>query len=213
MDELFHFENQAHAISLQEKLSTQISKIDDPELKSRFLCGIDVAYKGEKAFVAGSVWDQEKQVVEGHYRAIEKVSLKYIPGLLGFREGPLLARIGKKIEPKPDVFLIDGQGMAHPRRFGLASHVGLALRRPTIGVAKSHLYGRVRLNQIMDSQGDVIGRVVVAPTGKKFYVSVGHMISLATATRLVEKCMVNSHPAPLRQAHLDSVRMKGDIIV
>ena len=213
MDELFHFESLAQATSLQEKLSTKIATVDDPGLRSRFLCGIDVAYKGDTAFVAGSVWDKERGIFVGQSYAREKVSLKYFPGLLGFREGPLMEGIGSKIEPKPDVFLVDGQGLAHPRRFGLASHVGLALGRPTIGVGKSHLYGQVRRNKIWNPQGDVIGNIVVAASGKKFYVSVGHMVSLETATRLVKKCIVNGHPAPLRQAHLDSVRLKEDDIL
>src|SRR2546430_2559808 len=138
---------------------------------------------------------------------VNAVSNQYVPGFLGFREGPLLVKIAEKIRQKPDVFLIDGQGVAHPRRFGLACHVGLALDRPTIGVAKSRLYGRSEDSKILDLEGEVIGRILTAQN-RKFYVSVGHRISLETASDLVEKSLVNGHPSPLRQAHLESNRAK-----
>ncbi len=140
-------------------------------------------------------------------RIVNGVSTKYVPGFLGFREGPLLVKIAEKIRQKPDVFLIDGQGVAHPRRFGLACHVGLALDRPTIGVAKSRLYGTSDNSKILDPEGTVIGRILTV-RNRKFYVSVGHRISLETASNLVEKSIVNGHPSPLRQAHLESIRAK-----
>ena len=138
---------------------------------------------------------------------MDNVSTKYVPGFLGFREGPLIVGIAENVRTRPDVFLIDGQGVAHPRKFGLACHVGLALDQPTIGVAKSRLYGRSDDNKILDPGGEVIGRILTADS-RKFYVSVGHRISLETASHLVEKSLVNGHPAPLRQAHIESIRAK-----
>jgi len=73
-----------------------------------------------------------------------------------------LVRIAEKLRVRPDVFLIDGQGVAHPRKFGLACHVGLALNRPTIGVAKSRLYGRSHQGKILDPGGEMIGRILTA---------------------------------------------------
>lgn len=179
----------------------------------RFLAGMDVAYHSDTGFVAAVVWDAKRRVLLGKQHAVEKVSVKYIPGLLGFREGPLLCRIAGKLAPPPNVFLVDGQGFAHPRGFGLACHVGLAIDKPTVGVAKSPLYGKEKRDSIVDSDGKVIGRVVTASSGKKFYVSVGHRISLDTARRLVHDCIVEGHPFPLRQAHLDSIRMKEGLQV
>jgi len=140
-------------------------------------------------------------------RMVDGVSTKYVPGFLGFREGPLLVKIAEKIRQKPDVILIDGQGVAHPRRFGLACHVGLALDSPTIGVAKSRLYGKSDDNKILDPEGRAIERILTA-RNRKFYVSIGHRISLETAANLVEKSITNGHPSPLRQAHLESIRTK-----
>jgi deoxyribonuclease V len=168
---------------------------------------MDVAYEGDTALVAASVWDVASNETVETTTVADSVSTKYVPGFLGFREGPLLVKIAEKIRQKPDVFLIDGQGVAHPRRFGLASHVGLALDRPTIGVAKSRLYGTANDSKILDPEGMVIGRILTA-RNRKFYVSVGHRISLETATNLVEKSIVSGHPSPLRQAHLESIRTK-----
>jgi deoxyribonuclease V len=205
----FQFVDTDHATSLQRDLSTLVKSIDDPNFEPRFLCGMDVAYDGDTAFVAATVWDAENKKIIETATAVDSVSTRYFPGLLGFREGPLLVRIAEKLRVRSDVFLIDGQGVAHPRKFGLACHVGLALEEPTIGVAKSRLYGRSDHGKILDPGGEVIGRILRAGN-RKFYVSVGHRISLETASQLVEKSLVNGHPAPLRQAHLDSIRAKKD---
>jgi deoxyribonuclease V len=172
---------------------------------------MDAAYEGDTAFVAASVWDVAHMKIIETATIVDRVSTKYVPGFLGFREGPLLVGIAEKVRQKPDVFLIDGQGVAHPRRFGLACHVGLALDRPTIGVAKSRLYGKSDGGKILDPEGMVIGRILTA-RNRKFYVSVGHRISLQTGSDLVEKSIVDGHPSPLRQAHLESLRAKhGDL--
>jgi len=168
---------------------------------------MDAAYEGDSAFVAASVWDATNMEIIETATIVDRVSTKYVPGFLGFREGPLLVMLAERIRQRPDVFLIDGQGVAHPRRFGLACYVGLALDRPTIGVAKSRLYGKTDDSKILDPEGMVIGRIVTAQ-GRKFYVSVGNRISLETASNVVEKSIVNGHPSPLRQAHLESIRSK-----
>jgi deoxyribonuclease V len=206
-ERLFQFVDTDHAASIQRQLSSRVKSIDDPNFEPRFLCGVDVAYIGDNAFVAAAIFDMANAEIIETTTIVDKVSTKYVPGFLGFREGPLLVRIVEKVRAKPDVFLIDGQGVAHPRKFGLACHVGLALDKPTIGVAKSRLYGRTDESMILDPRGEVIGRIVIADN-RKFYVSVGNRISLETASQLVEKSLVNGHPAPLRQAHLESIRAK-----
>lgn len=206
-EELFQFVDRDHAASVQRDLSTGVKQIDDPDFEPRFLCGMDVAYDGNNAFVAAAVWDASNSKIVETAAMVNRVTTGYVPGFLGFREGPSLVRIAEKLRVGPDVFLIDGQGVAHPRKFGLACHVGLALDKPTIGVAKSRLYGRTDRSKILDPEGGVIGRILTAGT-RKFYVSVGHRISLETASDLVEKSIVNGHPSPLRQAHLESIRAK-----
>ena len=206
-EEFFQFVDTDHAVSLQRDLSTRVKRIDDTNFEPRFLCGIDVAYDGDAAFVAAAIVDVANTEIIEIATTVDRVSTKYVPGFLGFREGPLLVRIAEKLRVRPDVFLIDGQGVAHPRKFGLACHVGLALDKPTIGVAKSRLYGRSHQGKILDPGGEMIGRVLTAGN-RKFYVSLGHRISLETASGLVEKSIVNGHPSPLRQAHLESIRAK-----
>lgn len=206
-EEYFKFVDRDQAASLQHELSTRVKRIDDPDFEPRFLCGMDVAYDGDTAFVAASVWDATNTEFLETVAMVNKTPTRYLPGFLGFREGPLLVRIAEKLRVKPDVFLIDGQGVAHPRRFGLACHVGLSLDKPTIGVAKSHLHGRIDQDKILGPEGDMIGRILTAGN-RKFYVSVGHRISLETASDMIEKSIVNGHPSPLRQAHLESIRAK-----
>jgi len=206
-EKLFQFVDTDHAASLQRDLSTRVKCVDDSSFEPRYLCGMDAAYEGDSAFVAASVWDATNMEIIETATIVDRVSTKYVPGFLGFREGPILVTLAERIRQRPDVFLIDGQGVAHPRRFGLACHVGLALDRPTIGVAKSRLYGKTDDSKILDPDGMMIGRIVTAQ-GRKFYVSVGHRISLETASNVVEKSIVNGHPSPLRQAHLESIRSK-----
>ena len=205
--EYFQFRDIDHATLLQRDLSRHVSRIDDPDFEPRFLCGIDVAYDQDTAFVAAVIWNVANREFVETVTMTYSVSTKYVPGFLGFREGPLLVKVAEKLRASPDVFLLDGQGFAHPRRFGLACHVGLALDKPTIGVAKSRLYGRSDKDKILDPEGEIIGRVVTSDN-RKFYVSVGHRISLETASDLVEKSIVNGHPSPLRQAHLESIHAK-----
>jgi deoxyribonuclease V len=206
-EEVFQFVDTDHAASLQRDLSAEVRGIDDPGFEPRYLCGMDAAYDGDTAFVGAAVWDMATMRIFETASVVDNVSTRYVPGFLGFREGPLLVRIVKKIQTRPDVFLIDGQGVAHPRKFGLACHVGLALNKPTIGVAKSRLYGRSDDSKLLDPGGEVIGRIITAHD-RKFYVSVGHRISLETASNLVQKSIVNGHPSPLRQAHLETIRAK-----
>jgi deoxyribonuclease V len=206
-EESFQFVDTEHAVSLQRDLSARVKRVDDPNFEPRFLCGIDVAYDGDAAFVAAAIVDVANTETIEIATTVDRVSTKYVPGFLGFREGPLLVSIAERLRVRPDVFLIDGQGVAHPRKFGLACHVGLALDKPTIGVAKSRLYGRSDQGKILDPGGEIIGRILTAGN-RKFYVSVGHRICLETASDLVEKSIVNGHPSPLRQAHLESIRAK-----
>lgn len=195
---------------MQRKLSTRIKSTDDPGFEPRYLCGVDAAYDRNTAFVVAAIWDKLSRRIVETTSAVDEVSTSYVPGFLGFREGPLLVRIAERLRTTPDVFLIDGQGYAHPRKFGLACHVGLVMDKPTIGVAKSRLYGKPQNSNIVDPEDKVIGRILAAGH-RKFYVSVGHRISLKTASDLVEECIVNGHPSPLREAHLGSIRAKRGV--
>ncbi len=202
---IFRFVDSVQAISLQRNLASMVRSTNPPNFRPRLACGTDVSYKNEIAFATGVVYDLKTCAIIESTELVEKIPHHYVPGFLAFREGPLLVKIAGKLRVRPDVFLIDGHGVSHPRRFGIASHVGLALDRPTIGVAKSLLYGKIIDDNVVASDGQIVGRVLTSFTGKKYFVSVGHKISLDTAVKTVQDCMLDGFPAPLRRAHLDSI--------
>ncbi len=143
--------------------------------------------------------------------AVQEVTFPYIPGLLSFRETPVVLQAFARLKTEPDAVMLDAHGFSHPRRFGLACHMGLWLDRPCLGCAKSVLVGTYREpSPLAGSQtalkdgSEVIGRVVRTRTGvKPVYVSVGHKIDLPSAVRVVlATCRGHRLPEPARQAHL-----------
>lgn len=142
----------------------------------------------------------------------------YRTGLLSFREVPILAAAFTRLKQKPDVLLVDGQGIAHPRGLGLASHLGLVLNIPTIGVAKSRLVGKgeepdweAGAVSPLIWQGKVVGLILRTVSGKKpLYLSVGHRLTLPESRQIVLTCVRRYRiPLPLRQADLLSRRLRA----
>jgi deoxyribonuclease V len=144
--------------------------------------------------------------------AVEQtVDLPYIPGLLSFRESPVILAAYEKLRLKPDLILVDGQGIAHPRRFGIASHLGVLLDIPAIGCAKSLLCGGhdwlgVEAGSVaqLEHDGEVIGMALRTKTGvRPVYVSIGHKVDLTAAVSWVSNCCRGYRlPEPTRLAHL-----------
>jgi deoxyribonuclease V len=198
------------SISRAHKLQTCLSKkiiLEDslPE-KINLIAGVDVAYAGELAVGAVAVLDYGSLELLESQTAACKVEMPYIPTLLSFREIPPAVACIRKLKLQPDVFLADGQGVAHPYRCGFASHLGLAIGKPTVGVAKSRLIGKpmeIGREVFLVEDGQIIGSVITArEDSKPVYVSVGHLISLETAMKIVKHCVRNSRiPEPLLQAH------------
>jgi deoxyribonuclease V len=186
----------------QVRLSQKIVSEDRLPEKIRLIAGVDVAYAGETAIGAVAVLDYESLELLERQTATCTVRFPYIPTLLSFREIPAAIACTKKLKLQPDVFLVDGQGIAHPYRCGFASHLGLALRKPMVGVAKSRLVGEPANAYLVD-KGQIIGAVVTTKEGSKpVFVSVGHLVSLETAVKIVKHCLRNSRiPEPLLQAH------------
>jgi deoxyribonuclease V len=210
---IFQFIDTTQAVQLQLQLAKQVISKDDPGFNPRLVCGMDVAYHGETAYTAAAVYDfKEDRVIETE-KIVDVAPTKYLSGFLSFREGPILMKIVEQLQNTPDVYLIDGHGRSHPRRCGIACQIGLALDKPTIGVAKSYLYGKIVGDKILDPQGNIIGRILTSPSGKKFFVSVGNRISLRTAVKIVRETFHNGHPLPLRRAHLDSIMLKREHVM
>lgn len=192
----------------QQLLSKQVICEDKlPEI-IKYVGGVDVAYYEGISIGAVAVLCFNSLALIESQTAHCKTMFPYVPTLLSFREvSPAVLAI-KKLQIMPDVFLVDGQGIAHPCRCGFASHLGLAIDKPTIGVAKSLLCGEVgEFSEEgwapLTDKGEVIGAAVVTVSGKKpVYVSVGHKISLDKAINIVRHFSHrNRVPEPIREAH------------
>ena len=205
----------AEAIALQKELAPRVVGDGDPG-DVRLVAAADLAFvdrrwprqptRGRAAVVLMRYPELdviEEQVVEGD------VSFPYVPGLLSFREAPLLAQALERLEGAPDLLLIDGHGYAHPRRFGIASHLGLMADLPTIGCAKSRLCGehaepgrRRGSTAELRLGGEVIGAVLRTRDGvKPIYVSVGHKIGLEAAVQWALLLAPRFRlPEPIREA-------------
>ncbi|MEM2123017.1 MAG: endonuclease V [Candidatus Bathyarchaeia archaeon] len=170
--------------------------------KVKRVAGVDVSYvKGSAVAAAVLVSIQDLTLMEDSTIRLEE-GIPYIPGLLGFREAPLMARAVRRLKYEPDVLLVDGHGLAHPRRFGSACHVGVILDKPTIGVAKARLYGFESNGLLLDDSGSPMARIIHDRGGKPYYVSIGHRVTLEDAVEIVKLCMREYGPQPLRLAHL-----------
>lgn len=201
----------AGAIEQQKRLAGQV--LEKPfSGQIRFIAGADVTFSRDERHCLAAIivfsWP-DLEVIETAM-AVKPLDFPYIPGLLSFREAPAVESAARKLKQKPDILLIDGQGRAHPRRVGLACHVGLDLDWPTIGCAKSRLIGEHRpvgrkkgcQCRLLDN-GELIGKVVRSRDDVKcLYVSVGHRIELDEAVRVVLRCCRKYRlPEPTRQAH------------
>jgi deoxyribonuclease V len=183
----------------------------------RYVAGADVSTEGDRAYATVAVLGfPGLSVVE--VRGFEApLEFPYVPGLLAFREIPSVVGALRQVETDVDVVILDAQGLAHPRRLGLASHIGLFLDVPTVGCAKSLLVGSfeepgMEKGSATDlvHRGDVVGRVVRTREGvSPVYVSVGNRIDLDSAVELVLACCTRYRlPEPTRQAHNAANRLR-----
>ena len=190
------------AIDLQKKLAPLVSQTSDLPEKVTRLVGCDATYFNGTTVAAASLVDYDSLELLTTKSLKERTRFPYIPGLLAFREGPAVLRAIRGLRANSYVCLVDAHGLAHPRKFGLACLVGVALNRPTIGVAKSLLYGWVQGREVVDREGYPIAQLVQLPqSGKTIYVSVGHKVSLKDAVEIVKHCLTPRGPAPINFAH------------
>ncbi len=200
------------AIEIQNRLRSQLDLQSEPE-KIETVAGIDVSYdKGSDwLFAAIVVLRLADLQVLGSASAVAQVPFPYIPGLLSFRECPAVLQAWDKLTVKPDCLMCDGQGIAHPRRLGIASHLGLWLDLPSIGCAKSLLVGTYREpNATRGSMEPLLHRKeqvgMILRTKDKVspvFISPGHKITLKKAVEVVLTCCTKYRlPEPTRRAHL-----------
>jgi deoxyribonuclease V len=199
------------AVAIQQQLRTQVITTD--QLNSvRYVAGVDVGFEQEGTVTRAAVvilTFPDLQLVESAL-ARSPTKFPYIPGLLSFREIPALLQALQQITITPDLILCDGQGIAHPRRFGIASHLGILIDIPTIGVGKSLLVGKYEMPpqekggwEPLVHQKETIGAVLRTRTGvNPLFISCGHRISLQTSIEYVMRCITKYRlPETTRLAH------------
>jgi deoxyribonuclease V len=202
----------AEAIALQRELADRVDT-SSPLTQCDLVAGADVSYdRFSNLFYAGVVVLRMDDLTIVEKRGVvREVTFPYVPGLLSFRETPVLLDVFAQIESEPGAVLLDGHGFSHPRRFGYACHVGLCLDHPSVGCAKSRLVGtykepgrKVGSVAPLKAGEEIIGQIVRTKTGvKPVFVSVGHKIDLRSAVELVlATCRGYRLPEPTRQAHL-----------
>jgi deoxyribonuclease V len=200
------------AMRLQESLKVQVTSEPLQDENIHYVAGIDVGFPrhSDNARAAIAVMQYPTMELVDQGLAELPVSMPYIPGLLSFREIPVILAALAKVTKSPDLLITDGQGFAHPRRFGLACHLGVLLNLPAIGCAKSVLVGeyaslpdaRGSTTDLVDG-GEIIGTVVrTRDNVKPVYVSIGHRVDLRSAVRIILRCGGGYRlPEPTRWAH------------
>jgi deoxyribonuclease V len=198
------------AAALQTRLCRRVvrqTRINFEDIDT--VAGVDIGYRDDTARAAVVVMNLTDLNILEEAVATRPVKFPYVPGLLSFREGPVIMEALGKLKTAPDLLMIDGQGIAHPRRFGVASHIGVLLDMPTIGCAKTRLVGAYEPPQrsagstsFLTDAEETIGAVVRTRTGvKPVFVSIGHLMNLNDSIRVVLKsCRGYRLPEPLRRA-------------
>jgi deoxyribonuclease V len=199
----------SEAMEIQQGLQSKVST-ERTSSQVNTVAGVDVAIKGEVARAAIVVLSYPGLAPLDFSLAELPVEFPYVPGLLAFREAPSVLAALEKLRTEPDLFIFDAQGLAHPRRMGLATHLGVIIDKPSIGCAKSRLCGshhepgleRGSYTYLYDDD-EIIGAVVRTKTGvNPLYVSIGHKVDLPTAIEYVLSCCTNYRlPETTRYAH------------
>ncbi len=191
----------------QRRLAARVQRTDRVAPWDR-VAGFDVSYDGDDATAAAVVMDPGGAEVLQEVVVRLRIDFPYVPGYLSYREFPAIERCYRRLDPRPDILLVDGHGVLHPARLGIASYAGVALDTPAIGVAKHLLVGEagpvpreqggtteVRL------EGEVLGAGLRSgPSRRLIYVSVGHAVSLETAVSITKRLCKTRIPEPLRRA-------------
>lgn len=196
-------------INLQKELAKKVISKNELPAKIKTICGVDVSYKGDKAFCSAVILEMKSLILTESKDFSCITSEPYIPGLFMLREAKSILLTIKKLREDFDVLLVDGHGVLHPRNCGLASYVGLKLDKPVIGVAKNLLCGEIQRDSKIKLNGKILGHQIV--NKKSIYVSIGHKISLQTAIRIVKNAILNNnwYPEPLRIADQHSKKFRN----
>jgi deoxyribonuclease V len=195
----------ADAVRLQKNIAKKVVAAKDDFDNISSICGVDIAYSSSSssssnsntaAYCSAVIMDRNMQKLIESVDVQTIVKYPYVPGLLMLREAEPIFYTLKLLKNTYELLLIDGHGLLHPRKCGLACYIGVTLDKPTIGVAKSRLCGRVRPDGFVELDGEILGYAI----SKKLYISVGHRLTLKTAIVLVKELGIE----PLRLADINS---------
>lgn len=199
------------AVALQQQLAGEVIYDRPLSLDTvRYIAGVDVSVKNDESQAAVVVLAYPELTIVETVLARQPTPFPYIPGLLSFREGPALVEAFEKLQQVPDVFIFDGMGRAHPRRMGIAAHLGLWLNKPTIGCGKTHLIGSYDepapekgAASPLTHRKEVIGVVLrTRDRVKPVYISPGNLLDLPSAIAITLACTTKYRlPDPIRAAH------------
>ena len=186
----------------QLKLAKKVISSDSFE-KLELIAGVDCAYSQDNVIAAIVACDYKTMEVKEKVFSVVKAKVPYLKSFLAYREGPAISEAYAKLENKPDVLIFDGHGILHPRRIGLASHLGVLLNQASIGVAKQLLVGETKGKIVYVDKEARAELIVTREHSKPIYISPGHKISLKTSVEIAKHCLRFPHklPEPLHLAH------------
>jgi deoxyribonuclease V len=210
----------SEARSIQEVLTREV-RLTPLETDIETVAGVDAAFHERRTVAAICVFSFPALELIEEFFAVSETDFPYIPGYLSFREGPAILSAFEKMDALPDIIIFDGQGIAHPKRLGIASHMGVILDRPTIGCAKSRLVGNYKEPgarrgswSYIYFKGEPVGKVLRTKEGvKPLFVSPGHMITINEAADMVLRCVSSYRlPDPIRRADNLSKKIKREMV-
>jgi deoxyribonuclease V len=208
----------AGAKRAQKRLAAEV-EITPLEKIPEFIAAADAAFSGDRVFAVASLFSYPGLALLEEATVSAEADFPYVPGYLTFREGPSIIRAIRQLKKKPDVLLVDGQGIAHPRRMGIAAHIGVLLDIPTIGCAKSRLVGEHEEPGVKKGcwsplryKKETVGAVLrTRDSVRPVFVSPGHRIDLEDSLKIVLACTRNFRiPEPLRRVDFLSKKRKRD---
>ena len=203
----------ASTIRMQNEMAKKVISEHTNNKEIIYICGVDVAYRNNIAYCSAVLMNKNTMEIKESVNLTLNVKHPYVPSFLMLRESEVIINILKPLKNRFDLLLVDGHGVLHPRKCGLASYIGIIIDRPTIGVAKRILCGTVRANHFIDIDGVISGFKMIKEKKKPIYISVGHKINLINAIIIIEQLVRPKEriPEPLRLADINSKALANSI--
>jgi len=197
----------------QRKLSKSVSQKDTLNEPIQKIAGIIAETTGKDILAVVVLLDEQFNVIEKHY-SLQRPKLPYIPGFRAFRELPAILDAYGKLENEPDVIFVLGHGIAHPNGLGIASHLGISIQKPVIGVAKSIVFGKEKENKVYNGKKIISEKLKTKECSNPVYVSIGNQICLKSAIELTKRFTREPHkmPEPIVEARKFAKEVKEEII-